>query len=91
MTSAIQTPRIEEPGWPTVDAGQILFLLDAASDHDLRQATHQRADDTNKYHAHRGNGDEQQTRETKCGPQGESQVKQRNHSERGEKQADRNG
>jgi len=31
MTSAIQTARVDEPCWPTVDAGQILFLLDAAS------------------------------------------------------------
>jgi len=31
MASAIQTPRIDEPCWPIVDGGQILFLLDAAS------------------------------------------------------------
>ena len=31
MTSAIQTPRIEEPCWPTLGGEQILFLLDAAS------------------------------------------------------------
>ena len=31
MTSAIQTPRIDEPCWPTLGGETILFLLDAAS------------------------------------------------------------
>jgi glycerol-3-phosphate O-acyltransferase len=31
MASAIQTPRIDEPCWPTLGGEQILFLLDAAS------------------------------------------------------------
>ncbi len=31
MASAVQTPRIDEPGWPTLHGGRVLFLLDAAS------------------------------------------------------------
>ncbi len=31
MTSAIQTPRIDEPCWPTLGGERILFLLDVAS------------------------------------------------------------
>jgi glycerol-3-phosphate O-acyltransferase len=31
MASAVQTSRIDEPGWPTVEGGRTLFLLDAAS------------------------------------------------------------
>ena len=31
MTSAIQTPRIDEPCWPTLGGERILFLLDAAT------------------------------------------------------------